>query len=464
MRPTLVLLRKSLLNFRRARAALVITFLVPVALIYLFGHVFGLYRQDAGPAGIPLAVVNDSPEPAARELVAALQAESALQLITTAEGADGTAHPLTEAEARAALADNSYRFVLLLPPDLVSGERIGIRLKFLTNPRNDIEAQMVYGLLQKTIFSHVPQLLGQSLQASARQRFGADSVDRFNTTLAEAFSRHFGGDRDRILQDLQAGRLLPAVGPAQPPADATLRRLDSAGTAGAPAAATPAREPDFLSRLIALETEQVAGKDVKNPMASRIVGGYAIMFLLFAVSASSASIFEERKSGVLQRLLSSPVRPSHILWARFLFGLLLGLAQISALFLAGRLFFGLEIFDRAGALFCVALSAAAACSAFGMLVAAVAPSQEAANGLSTFLVISMSAIGGAWFPVSFMPDYIQAISRLTLVYWSVEGFTDVLWAGRSLLQVAPKIGVLAGMAAVVMSLAVWRFNRRRFFE
>jgi ABC-2 type transport system permease protein len=469
MRPTLVLLRKSLLNFRRARAALVITFLVPVVLIYLFGHVFGLYRKDPGPSGIRLAVVNESPEPAARDLVAALQAEKTLQIITTARAADGTTHALTEAEARQALEDNTYRFVLLLPPDLVSASRFGIRLKFLTNPRNEIEAQTVYGLLQKTVFAHVPQLLGQSLQATAREHFGAAAVDRFNGALADAVSSNFGGDRTRILHELQAGNLLASTGRPPPVADPSLRRLDTpAATSVAAAAPAQTRAPapgtDFFSRLISFETEQVAGKDVKSPMATRIVGGYAIMFLLFAVSASSASIFEERKSGVLQRLLSSPVRPSHILWARFLFGLLLGLAQITALFLAGRLFFGLEIFDRAGALFCVALSAAAACSAFGMLVAALAPSQEAANGLSTFLVISMSAIGGAWFPVSFMPEYIQTVSKLTLVYWSVEGFTDVLWAGRSLLQVAPKIGILAGMAALVMSVAVWRFNRSRFFE
>ena len=138
--------------------------------------------------------------------------------------------------------------------------------------------------------------------------------------------------------------------------------------------------------------------------------------------------------------------------------------QITALFCAGRVFFGLDIFRHAGALFAVALSAAAACSAFGMLVAAIAPSAAAANGISTFVVISMSAVGGAWFPVSFMPDYIQTVSKFTLVYWSVEGFTDVLWAGRSLLEVLPKVGILAGIAASVMLVAVWRFNRGRLFD
>ena len=71
MSQTLILLRQCLLSFRRTRAGVVITFLVPIVLIYLFGHVFGLYRREVGPNGIPLAVVNESPEPAARQLVEA---------------------------------------------------------------------------------------------------------------------------------------------------------------------------------------------------------------------------------------------------------------------------------------------------------------------------------------------------------------------------------------------------------
>lgn len=453
MRPTLVLLRKSILVFSRARAAIAITFVVPIVLIYIFGHVFGLYRTDSGPAGIPLAVVNESADPAAQQLVDALRAEKSLSLVTTAKGPDGAARPLTEADIRAGLRDNSYRFALILPADLVSPRRFGVRLKFLTNPRNEIEAQTVNGLVQKTVFANVPRLLGQSVQANARRFLGEERFTKFNASLASALGDAFGGDKQEIQQALESGQLLPGV--------------VSPTTATANAAATPAdAEPseNILGRIVKLETEQVAGKEVKNPMGARIVGGYAIMFLLFAVSGSSAAMFDERRSGVYQRLLSSPVRPSHILWARFYFGSLLGLAQISALFLAGRLFFGLDIFHHAVALFAVALAAAAACSSFGMLIAAVAPSQEAAQGLSTFIVISMSAVGGAWFPVSFMPAYIQSISKCTIVYWSVEGFTDVLWAGQTLVAVLPKIGILAAIAFVVLSFSIWRFNRSRFFE
>jgi ABC-2 type transport system permease protein len=448
MSQTLIILRKSLISFRRAKPALVITFLVPITLIYLFGHEFGIYRKDSGPSGIPIAVINASTEPAAQQLVQALKAERTFQVITETKNKDGTSHLLTEADVRSGLRDNSYHFALILPADLLRDDQIGVHLKFLSNPRNEIEAQTVMGLLQKTIFSNVPQLLGQSLQKRARSMLGNPRLEQFNGSIAEAISKAFGGDPAVIQKKIEEGNVFPNQNPS-----------------GAASNAKSASESaDVLSRLVKIDTEQVAGKEVSNPMAARLVGGYAIMFLLFAVSGAANSFFEERSSGVFQRLLAAPVRPAHILWARFLFGVLLGIGQISTLFVAGHWFFGLDLFHHLPALFAVTLAAAAACSAFGMLIVAVAPSHSAASGLATFLVISMSAVGGAWFPVSFMPSYIQAISKLTLVYWSVEGFTDVLWAGQPLIAVLPKVGALAAITAIVMIVAIWRFSRNRMFE
>jgi ABC-2 type transport system permease protein len=117
-----------------------------------------------------------------------------------------------------------------------------------------------------------------------------------------------------------------------------------------------------------------------------------------------------------------------------------------------------------GNLLIVCASVAAACTGFGMLLAAVTRSPEAARSLATLLVITMSACGGAWFPVSLMPEFMQHIARYTLVYWSIEGFGAVLWAGNSLGEILPILGILLGTTAIVMSIAVWRFNRSPIFE
>jgi ABC-2 type transport system permease protein len=201
-----------------------------------------------------------------------------------------------------------------------------------------------------------------------------------------------------------------------------------------------------------------------DPAATRIVGGWAMQFLLFALSASAGALFYEKDQGLFQRILSAPVSRAHIMWSKFLYGVCLGLSQLVVLFFAGHVLFGIDIEHRLGSLTVVCAFAAAACTSFGMLLAAVAPSAESARGLAIFLILLMSAIGGAWFPTSFMPEFIQHLSKLTLVYWSMEGFTQVLWAHASPVELLPTLAILAAMTATVLAVAIWRFNKGKIFE
>jgi len=475
MRAIFTLVRKDLTVFLRNRAAVGVTFLVPIALIYIFGWVFGLNQKDSGPSGIKLAVVNASTNPAAQTLINALAAEPAFQLVTTFENPDHTKRPLTEEDLRPLIHDGRFRFAVVIPADVVRTDSVGLHLKIFSDPRNEIEAQMVNGLLQKTIFSNVPELLGQSLQSRAKTFLGDARFDQFNRSLAGAITTAFGGDPAAVQREIESGNLgLSRVTPPAAPADPKLRRLDSPPAAAAPAtpdaastapkAATANAAQDFFTRLVKIDQEQVVGKDVKSPLATRLVGGWAIMFLLFAVSGGSAAFFDEKNAGLFQRLLSAPVTRAQLLWARFLYGVLLGLLQLTALFLAGGLLYGIDVLGHFGNLLVVCTVAAAACSAFGMLIAAISPNAQAASGLSTFVIMVMSATGGAWYPISFMPEFMQKIGKLTVVYWSMEGFGQVLWAGSTFAGLLPILGILAGIAAGVMAVAIWQLNRKQMFS
>jgi ABC-2 type transport system permease protein len=452
MRILLILLGKDFANLRRNRAALVLSLIVPMVIIYIVGLVFGLGRSDSGPTGIPFAVVNESDNPAAQKLVDALLAEKSFHVLTKFVNPDNTTRPLTEADLRPMIKDRQFSYALVIPPDVLSDTRLGLHLKILSDPRNDIEDQIVSGLLQKTIFSNVPQLLGQSLQARAKKYLGAAGTDTFNRAIARDVAGTFGGDPDRILADMQNGSL---------GLDRLTQRLASAAGPGGTAGGA---SPDIFSRIVEIDREQVVGKDVKSPAATRIVGGYAVMFLLFALSNSAAAFFDEKNSGVFQRLLSSPVSRAQLLWSRFVYGVLFGLIQLMALFLAGHMLYGVDVFGHLGNLLIVCASVAAACTGFGMMLAAVTRSPDAARSLATLLTITMSACGGAWFPVSLMPEFMQHIARYTLVYWAIEGFGAVLWAGDSFMQLLPILGILLGTTAVVMTIAIWRFNRSPIFE
>jgi len=440
MRTILVLVRKDFANFFRNKAAVSLTFAVPFALIWLFGLVFGVNRTDSGPSDIPLAVVNASTNPGAEKLIQALQAEKAFKVITKFVADDKSERPLREADLTTLMRANEFRSAVVIPEDFFSERSFGLHLKVYTNPRNEIETQLVNGILQKTIFSNVPQLLGQSLLASGRGAIGAERMNNFNQAIAENVAHNFGGDPAEIRKGIEQGN------------------FGTGGLGGMGASGDP-----LISRVIRVESVQVVGQDVKSPAATRIVGGWAMQFLLFALSAAATALFSERDNGIFHRILAGPVSRAQILWSKFVYGICIGMLQLITLFLAGRILYGIDVEHHIGLLLLICAFAAAACTSFGMLLAAISSSQEAASGLATFLILLMCAIGGAWFPVTLMPEFIQHVSKLTLVYWAMEGFSQVLWANASFMELLPTIGILGAITAIVMSIAVWRFNRGNIF-
>ena len=86
---------------------------------------------------------------------------------------------MRETDLAALMRANKFRFAVVIPEDLFSGKSLGLHLKIYTNPRNEIETQVVNGILQKTIFSSAPQLLVQSLMATGRGVIGAENMERF---------------------------------------------------------------------------------------------------------------------------------------------------------------------------------------------------------------------------------------------------------------------------------------------
>src|SRR5690606_2157616 len=166
-----------------------------------------------------------------------------------------------------------------------------------------------------------------------------------------------------------------------------------------------ATDGSLFAQVLRIESVQVAGQDVKSPAATRIVGGWAVQFLLFSLSAAATALFYERDHGIFHRILAGPVGRAQILWSKFIYGVCIGLLQLMVLFIGGRFLYGIDVENHFGMLLLVCAFAAAACTSFGMLVASVSSSPEAASGLATFLILLMCAVGGAWFPVTFMPEF-----------------------------------------------------------
>lgn len=448
MNSILTLVRKDLTLFFKDKTAIVLTFLVPFFIIYIVGNIFsGGAKGEGLSSNIKIAVYNESGDANANALIKGLKGEKSLEVITDTLSPDKTRISFDRESVRQGIVDHHYNFALIIPKNYVKEKGIGLRLEFLSNPKNQIETHMINGLIQKAIYSKLPNLLSGQLDKYQRKLMGDQEYTAFMDGFAALISTSY---EEVEYEEVRSNMGFQA-----------LTKLLSGNEDDDPDEASAAT---LLEGLIQFDENQVFGKEIKNPQLTRTIGGYAIMFLLFATTGSAASLFEERNDGIFLRLLSMPVKRTHILWSKFIFNTALGITQALTLFVASSFLFDVEVFPNFLNLFVVSVFASAACTAFGMLLASVSKTPQQAQGFGTLLIISMSALGGAWFPLSMMGPTMQIIGKFTLVYWGVESYLGALWEGTGLLALIPELGVLAAIAIGLMAIASWRFRTGDLFR
>ena len=413
------LFKSSYRIFWNDKVSVALTFIVPLVLMTIFGAVFG--GSGSGPQGIRLAVLNQSTSPVAKSIEASLDTIKAFRVIKSFKTDSGKTVVFDTLSIQEYVRNGKAAAALVLPPDTYADTSVGLYVKYYYDPKNDMETQTVRGLIQQVVFSQFPSVMAQSGLRQAERYLGIKSGDAFNHRMATLIHKYFKVDTNIILH--------PKLSDFKTAGDSTRGNDSTKGNA------------NFLNNIVHIENQQLIGKEMKNPWATRSVGGWGIMFLMFTLTATSSSLFDERRSGVLMRMLTSPVSRTHILWNKYIFNMSLGIIQLLFMFIFGWLMFQIDIFSNFLNLMLVIIAASVACTALGMLIAAFSQTRQQANGLGTLLILSMSAIGGAWFPTSFMPSTIQFFSKLTVVYWTIEGFMEVLWRGVGFISIVPHLAI-----------------------
>ncbi len=140
-----------------------------------------------------------------------------------------------------------------------------------------------------------------------------------------------------------------------------------------------------------------------------------------------ASLLTEKEEGTLKKLLCSPIHPNNILFGKMLTSNLVSILQLTIILVYAWGIFGLNLFQNIPALILLILATAFACSGFGMFLSSIAKTRSQVQGLSTLIILSMSAIGGSMVPSFIMPEWMQKVSVVSVNYWSIQGFFDIFW-------------------------------------
>lgn len=437
----LTLLRIGWLNLCRDRVAQVLTFVLPIAFFTIFALLLGGFMDGDGTSRVKVIVVDEHPSDASRAFVRALKADAGLNVITQwRANRDSPWRVYDRENATQAVGAGVAPVAIVLPANFADSigffgatdgaERAPVEL--LADKSDPIAPQMVAGLMQRAAMTAMPD-------AMARRGI-------------EMFEKYAGGltPGQRAIVDAWFG------GVAMDRSDAV------APPAGANTTSNPAGSSGGFDGLIPVRIVDLFGEKKRSPAMAYQAAATAVLFLLFAcANGGGGSLLEEEENGTIQRLLSSRLSMTDLLLGKWLFFVILGVAQVTLMFLYGWLLFDIELFTPSHftGFLLMTLTTAAAASAFGIVLATLCRSRAQLGGLSTIIILMMSALGGSMVPRYVMGPGLQTAGYATFNAWALDGYRKVFWYEAGVLELWPQLLVLA-LLTVVFLVAARAFARR----
>jgi len=408
------IVRKELISFLKDRRAVMLTFAVPIILLSIFALAFGGVGKDSDVNKIPLLVVDEDNTAQSKEIVKGVDSIKMIEVIHATN--DSALHLIKTGKRSAALV-----FHKGFADSLAAGKSAPMELEY-----DEAQAQQI-GMLQQFLMQTLYTSIGKQVYGGGKfnwqsmmKKFGvdvgtggnADSNNKYNSVaqkISDSIQNSFTGSAKK-----GGGlRMTSVVKSAQ----------DSLGMV-------------------------------------QSVAGTAVMMLLFSLTAMGGRILEEKENGTLKRLLYSPLHSNEILMGKMATSIIVAFSQLMVMLIYASVLLGLHLWGKLPLAIMHVLATAFACSGFGVFLAAVVKSREQLQGLSTLVILSMSAIGGSMIPTFIMPSWMQSISPLSINYWSIQGFYDIFWRqlplGPEILQ---REGVLL-LIGLVLTLVAFRLFRK----
>lgn len=208
---------------------------------------------------------------------------------------------------------------------------------------------------------------------------------------------------------------------------------------------------------IKVDNQTVAGANFNQ--FDQIAPGYATMFVIFGLNTVVLAIIDERTRGTMRRLAVMPLSKWQFMAGKMIAQFIISFLQVSLMLAVAKFFFNASIgTDNIVGIVLTVIALSFAATALGMLLVSIFTSENAVSPVVTLVALIGSALGGAWFPLFLMPDWVQQLSKVTINSWAMRSFNGLMIFGQSLGETLPNILVMLAYGAICLFLAT-RFFR-----
>ncbi len=185
----------------------------------------------------------------------------------------------------------------------------------------------------------------------------------------------------------------------------------------------------------------------------------SVLIAIGAVQSLVTIISIYREGGILKRLRATPLGPQTILTAHVLVKLLLALATLVAMVVAGRRYYPVDVTVPLFSFSIALLLATLSILSIGFLIASIVPTARFAQPIGAVILYPMLAISGLFMPVDSLTPAVRLVSRVLPLTYAVS-LLQGIWKGDAWSAHVGDVGalVLAFAVCTALSAKVFRWE------
>ncbi|MFA5262822.1 MAG: ABC transporter permease [Opitutaceae bacterium] len=432
------LLAKELRVLLRDRGGLLVTFLMPLAVLLIVTLVQDGAFKKLSRVSTSIVIVDEDNSALSRSLAADLASVEGITLHSSAKGA-----AFDRKVAREALSSGSCQALVILPKGL------------------QVEASKAARRWADHAF------LAPEFRRAAPLNTSLRIECSFDSSVAAPHRSLILLSLERIAQGREFEMLMKEWSRALP------QHMGGKAVESSPSEAE-FTEPEYSPGLVIAVSRPSSANDGTASQESTLlpdmlrfnVPAYSVFAMFFIVIPVSTCLLRERHDGTLTRLLTMPVAPAALIAAKLLLFQCVALLQFGLMLVAGKWILpalGTGAFDfSASPLLLLGLTLCTGFAAVGvaLAIAASASSHEQASMTGATVVVILAALGGVMVPVAYMPPVMRLISGFTPLNWAVTAYQDAFIRGAGFASLAPRMALLCALGFIGTASAWSRLFKR----
>jgi ABC-2 type transport system permease protein len=186
---------------------------------------------------------------------------------------------------------------------------------------------------------------------------------------------------------------------------------------------------------------------------------------LLCISAMSTGLFgigvvlpALRERGILRRYRLAPISSWMIITSEIASTLPVSLSTLLMQISLAKIVYKFEIAGSVFAMLVILIVGAMAFFSLGFIIAGIADNVRSAQVLCNLIFFPLMFLGGAAFPLQFLPPKLQDLARVLPTSYMVDGLHRVMKEGEGLAANLKNLGVLLLSCAVSLAIAAKLFR------